>query len=417
MIAWFRRLHPMQRVALVLWFWLIVGVTARVALSKPTSQTVVTIYLDAALRWQRGEDMYAHKPPLDVYRNPPGIAAGFVPLTFLPERAAAVAWRWVSVAVFLTGLVAWTRRGLPRPLTPRESGLLVALTVPFALPSLNNGQSNLILIGLLLHGVTAVARGLSGGGWLAAATYVKVYPAAVALLLVPVTPRKLVPRFALALALFTAAPFLFQGAEYVGGQYRSFYHASANGDRTLAELPRAPRDLYLVLRVWATPPSLQAYTAFKLTVAAAMAGLVLLVWRRTRDLRTTAPLALGLGCLWMTVLGPATEVHTYTLVGPTAAAAVVFAIADRKWVTTAVAAVGWALMISPVIRDMFPNGGPFQAMGPQPVGGVLLLGVIVREALRGNSPGTPVPGLSGVEERGFAFSTARADTGDDMIRA
>ena len=134
-------------------------------------------------------------------------------------------------------------------------------------------------------------------------------------------------------------------------------------------------------RVWATPPSQEVYTGIKLGVAAGMAALVLLVWRRTRDMKHVAPLALGLGCVWMTVLGPATEVHTYTLLGPTAAAAVVFAIADRRWGTVAVAAVGWALLISPVVRDMFPRGGPFQAMGPQPVGGVLLLGVIVRQAL------------------------------------
>lgn len=383
MIVWFRRLHPLQRVAFVMWFWLVVGVSARVAVSKPNAQTVVPIYLDAAQRWQRGEDLYAPKPPMDVYRNPPGIAAGFVLFTWMPERVAGLTWRWLSTAVFLTGLLAWVRHGLPRPLKPWESGTLIALTVPFALPSLNNGQTNLVIIGLLLHGVTAVARGAnSAGGWLAAASYVKVYPAAVALLVMLVSPKKLAPRFVVACALFAAAPFLFKSADYVAGQYRSFGDAATNDDRTFAGLGRAPRDLYLVFRVWATPPTQQVYTAIKLTVAAGMAVLVLLVWRRTRDLRTVSPLALGLGCVWMTVLGPAVEAHTYTLVGPTAAAAVVFGIADRRWVTAALAATGWALMMSPVVRDMFPNGGPFQAMGPQPVGGVLLLAVLVREAIR-----------------------------------
>ncbi|HUR53498.1 MAG TPA: glycosyltransferase family 87 protein, partial [Gemmataceae bacterium] len=339
---------------------------------------------DAGHRWTAGEDLYAYKPPLDVYRNPPGIAAGFVPFTWMPERGAGLAWRWLSAAVFLVGLVAWARHGLPRPLKPWESGLLVALTVPFALPSLNNGQTNLIIIGLLLLGVTAVARTrhTAAGSWLALASYVKVYPAAVAMLLAAVSPKKLAPRFAVACGLLVALPFLFQSAGYVSGQYRSFRDASIAGDRTLAELPRAPRDLYLVLRVWATPPSQEVYTAIKLGAATGMAALVLLVWRRTRDMKSVAPLALGLGCVWMTVLGPATEVHTYTLLGPTTAAAVVFAIADRKWGMVALAVVGWALLISPVIRDMFPKGGPFQAMGPQPVGGVLLLVAIVWQAIR-----------------------------------
>ena len=384
MIARFRQLHPMQRLAVVLWFWLVVGVSGRVAASKPFVQSVMPIYLDAAQRWQRGADLYEYVPPHDVYRNPPGVAAAFVPFTWLPERLAGLAWRWLSAAVFLVGLVAWVRHGLPRPLKPWESGLLVALTVPFALPSLNNGQTNLVIIGLLLLGVTAVARarGWAAGAWLALASYVKVYPAAVAMLLAAAAPRRVVPKFALACVVLVVLPFLFQSAGYVEGQYRSFRDASISGDRTLADLPRAPRDLYLVLRVWATPPSQEVYTGVKLGVAAGMAALVVLVWRRTRDMKHVAPLALGLGCVWMTVLGPATEVHTYTLLGPSASLAVVFAVADRRWGWAAVAAVGWALLISPVVRDMFPRGGPFQAMGPQPVGGVLLLAVIVREALR-----------------------------------
>ena len=121
MIAWFRGLHPMQRLAVVMWFWLIVGVSGRVAVSKPFVQSVMPIYLDAGQRWVAGEDLYAFKPPHDVYRNPPGIAAGFVPFTWMPQRVAGLAWRWLSAAVFLVGLVAWTRHGLPRPLKPWES--------------------------------------------------------------------------------------------------------------------------------------------------------------------------------------------------------------------------------------------------------------------------------------------------------
>jgi hypothetical protein len=210
------------------------------------------------------------------------------------------------------------------------------------------------------------------------------------MLLATVAPKRILPRFVLACLVLALVPFLFQKPGYVAGQYRSFQQAAANGDRTFAELPRAPRDLYLVLRVWATPPSKDVYNAFKVGVAVGMALLVVRVWQRTGDMRTVAPLSLGLGCVMMTVLGPATEVHTYTLLGPTAAAAVVFAIAEGRRLATGIAVLGWALLISPVVRDMFPRGGAFQALGPQPVGGMLLLGMLVREALRLQPPVVPV---------------------------
>jgi hypothetical protein len=384
----FRRLHPLQQLALVVWVAIIAGVAGRVAFGPLRSQTVVPIYLNAAERWTRGEDVYAVQPPLDIYRYPPPVTPLFVPLTWVPERVAGLAWRAIGVAVLLTGLGVWVRHGLSRPLTGGQRGAVFALAALPTLPSLNNGQVNVLLAGLLLLGATAAARsrGVRAGLWLAVAAVVKVYPVAAALLIALGRPRRIVAAVLIGCAVLAAVPFLFHNPEPVADEYRTFVRLMRSDDRTQGDPKRWPRDALLLLRVWAAAPPVEAYRALQLAVAAGMAGLVLSVTRRTRDPRVLAPLGMHLGCVWMTVFGPATETHTYTLLGPTAAATVVLAWPGR-W-RFGLALAGYGLLVSPTIRDMFPNGVAWQLLAPQPLGALLILAVVVREAVR--QPGTPV---------------------------
>jgi hypothetical protein len=386
--TWFARLHPLIRLAVVVWVALLVGIGVRVATGSPRSHTVVPIYLTAAGHWVRGENLYGPYWPLDIYRNPPGVAAAFVPLTWVPERAAELLWRGLGAAVFLAGLGAWVRYGLPRPLSPGEAGAVFALAALPAIQSLNNGQTNLVIVGALLFGATAAARsrGLASGGWLALAAAIKVYPAAVGMLLAAGNPRRIAPAFAIACLGFAAIPFLLHNPSYVAEQYRNFRDCVTVDDRTFAELGRAPQDVFLFLRVWAVPPSPAVYMGFKLVVAAGMAGLVVLASRRVRDPRTVSALAFNLGCVWITALGPATEPQTYTILGPTAAAVLVLAVADRRspggLLRLGLAAAGYGLLAAPTIRDMFPNGGPFHAFAFQPIGGMLILAAVVWAGVR-----------------------------------
>lgn len=402
----FRALHPLQRLAVVLWVALLLGVAGRVAFSKPGAGSVVPIYLKAAERWTAGADLYAPALPLDLYRNPPWVAAAFVPLTWMPVKAAALAWLGLSAGVFLAALTVWVRHGLPRSLTPGETGAVFALAAPLVLSSLNNGQTNLILAAFLLLGATAAARGWgrAAGAWLALAAGVKLFPAAAGLLIAAAFPRRVLPWFALALVGVGVLPFALADSGYVLAQHRGFGDLLTADDRTFADFGRAPRDLFLLLRVWWEPPSREAYRLVQLGGAAAMFGLVVLAAWRVREPRYVSSLGLHLGCVWMTVLGPASEAHTYTVVGPSAAAVAVLAFGDRKrpggWFVFALAAAGVVLLVAPVVRDMFPNGLAFQKLGPHPVGGLLVLAAVVVDAVGRVVPRVrltvplPVPGSS-----------------------
>ena len=385
---WSAGLHPLERVAVCLWAALLLGVLGRVAVAPVGSGTVLPIYLTAGARWAAGEDVYFSPLVLDYYRNPPGVTPLLVPFTWVPPRAAGLLWRALSATVFLLGLRAWPRHGFPRPWSGAQWGAVFALVVPLAQASLNNGQTNLFLAGFLLLGTAAAARGGMGRGglWLAAGAGVKIYPAAVGLLLSAAYPRRLLPWFAAGLAAAAGLPYLTQDAEYVTRMYRSFATLVGFDDRSLADFNRAPQDLFLLLRVWVAPPPPEAYRAVQLGVAAAMAGLVLLARRRGRTDADVATLALNLGCVWMTLLGPATEASTYTVLAPTAAVVLVTAHADRRSAggrtRLLLALAAWGLLNASIFRDMFPNGVAFRRLGPMPAGALVLLAVLAWQALR-----------------------------------
>ena len=376
-IARFLRLPLTARLAAFAWVALFAGVAVRVAVSHPWAQSVVPVYLHAGGQWRAGADPYAPNIYHDAYRNPPHVAAAFAPLTRLPEKAAGLLWRGVGAAVFLLGLRAYTRHVLP-PLTPSQTGLVFLAAMPVALLSVNNGQANVLLAGAVLFGAADAARGRLGrsAGWLSLAAWLKVYPLAAGLLLCLLYPR-LTWRLAVALAVGFAVPFAAGDPGYVLGEYASFLRYAGADDRTHSYLSQVPRDWTMVPRMWLDLVPLPAATkAVSLAAGVALAALTVLAARRHGSCRAL-PTAVGLGLVWMTLFGPATENPTYSLLAPAAAAAVA---AWRGWK----AAAAWAafgLLLAVVLRGMFPSGDVMPLRTAQPVAAAVLMAGLVGEVI------------------------------------
>jgi hypothetical protein len=367
------------RLAVTVWVVLVAAVGARVLLaSSPRSHSVYPIYSHAGLAWRAGDDLYAPVPDLDQFRYAPPVAAAFAPWSLLPDRFAGLLWRLLGVAAFLAGLGWWRRAVLPLDLSPNRRGVLLLAAAPLALQSLNNGQLNLPLIGLLLLGTAAVAAGRwnLAAGLIAAAVLLKVYPLAVGLLIAVVHPRRFGPRFAVALAAGLALPFVLQDPAYVAGQYRRWVWLLGADDRLHATLERSTRDLYLLLRVWLVPPGAVAYGVIQLGAAAGMALVCLAARGAGWPARERLALVLDLGCLWMVLLGRGTESCTYTLLAPTAAGCLLRG-GRLGWV----AAVSLGLLYATILRGAFPDDWRFQALGPQPFAALLLLAALTAGAL------------------------------------
>ena len=358
------------RLAWTLWLVLAAAVGVRVAVSKPTSQSVMPIYLAAGERWLRGETLYGPAPGLDIYRNPPIIAAGFAALTAAPEKLAGLLVRGVSLALFLTGLSRVRRTLLPDWSSSRV-GWLFALAVVPAIPSFNNGQLNLLLAALALHGVAAAALGRwpASAAWVGLAVWVKVYPLSLGLLLALVAP----PRFAAALLavvlLGVALPFALDDATTVRTQYAEYVEYLQLDDRTHEDTSRVPRDWTALPRTWLGWVSPEPVT--KAVSLAAAAGLALLmIALRRRPLGDSLLAALVGSHVWMTAFGPATEMNTYSLLAAVAPLVLLAPGLTRVW--RVVAAVGYTLLAATVLRGMFPNDRDFHVYGPQALGAVLL---------------------------------------------
>jgi len=392
--AW-RATHRWQRAAVVAWSVALVFLGGN-ALLRPYSHSVYPVYAGAGRHWLGTEPLYETASGQEPYRYSPLAAAFFVPFALLPDGPAGLLWRWLGTALFLGGL-EWVRRSFwLAALTRPQQGLLFLLPLPFALGNVHNGQANLLVLGLLLLALGAVAN----GRWnlaavsVAVACYFKLYPIAVGLLLVALFPRRLGLRLALALVAGFLLPFLLQRPEYVADQYATWIRSLAGDDRQRGSHRYWYRDVRLLCSLWIAPMSYRAYLVLQVSGGSGIAAACL--WARRAGLRPTRllTLVLGLGCCWMTALGPATESSTYVLLGPAAAWLVLAGSTERHPIgLRTLGLVGYGLLVVSQAAATLPGGWgrQLQALGPQPLAALLVSGGFLYLCLRSDIRQTSEP--------------------------
>jgi hypothetical protein len=329
---------------------------------------VVPIYLKAAHRWVAGEDLYAPSPPLDVYRNPPGFAAAFASLTVLPGKIAGIVWRLLSATVLLGGLYRFAKA---TKLTPIQTGYFAALVAVLAIPSVNNGQVNVLLIGSVLLGFALAMEGKlwPAALWLALATGLKIYPVAAALLGVITVPR-VGWRYAVAVVAIFVMPFAFQSPAYVVETYGSLLEALQHDDRTYNEhLFRVPHDWTIIPRVWLDVVIPAAMTKTISVLAGVVFALIVAL------AKSRAVTAFLLASIWMTLFGPATEIPTYTLLGPAAAWWLVRRPSIRSFLMI-------AFLAAPILRAALPSSEVLPCRTAAPIAAMILLVDVLARTVR-----------------------------------
>jgi hypothetical protein len=301
---------------------------------------VFPIFYTAGGRWLRAENLYQGGTD---YLYSPLIAACFAPLSLLPMWAANLAWRAINIALYLGAALAWLRSGASR--IPAANRVFVyLLLLPLSIGSLNNAQSNPLLIATII-GALLAAR---SGRWALAAfcaafiTFLKIYPLAVGLLLVVLFPRKFTWRLAAALLALGALSFVLQRPGYVLEQYQN-WAATRSVDERHYDVWNRPRDLWTLLYACGIELNLRLYFFVQILGGGAIAALC--VFGRWKgwgtDRLLTAVLAL-VSC-WMLLLGPATESATYIILAPAISFAAVEALSRpfprwmRSLATTALA--------------------------------------------------------------------------------
>jgi hypothetical protein len=365
----------------VLVWGLALSIVTLLVLVHPGRRSVYPEYAKAGQNWRDGQDLYCG---LGGYRYSPSATLLFATLSYIPGGMGEALWRLLGAGLFLGGLAWWGRAGLVQRLTSDQLGLLFLLAAPLSLSSLHNGQANLHLAGLLVLAVAGAAR----GRWnlvtvcLVAACLLKVYPIALALLLLVAYPRQLSWRLPLGLVVGLALPLLLQDPEYVYRQYHHWLADLRSDDRMDWRLVDSYRDVWLLCRLWHLPVSRQTYLFLQLGAAGltAVLGLAgrLRGWRPPRLLA----LLLVVASCWMMLFGPATESSTYCLLAAPLAWMVLdsWMEARPRWLRGGIAA-SYVLLVGSFMAAWFPIAGKVHALGPQPLAALLLFLLTIAQML------------------------------------
>ena len=359
------------------WFtvaaWAMVLAVVAVVVSAGRSGKLYPTFVAAGDHFWRGEPLYGDVPAgQDIYRYSPLVAAALVPWTYVPANTGEILWRWAQAIVFLFALRAWSRVAVPAVPWPA----LALLCLPLVAGNIFNGQLNPLVAALLFGGLAAFARERYwlAAGLIAAATLIKVYPLALGLLLCVVELRRFGPRLGVAVAIGCTAPFALQSDEYIVQQFAAWWERVETDDRTDQPIHKGYHDFQKLLRCWGMPTELPTYRGMEMVAGCAAAAFVLWGRRNRWDRPVQIQACAGLGLVWCTLFGPATESATYMLLAPIAAQAALAvtdrALWERIWVWGA-----YLLLLSVPVILWFPRpvSDPYRAFIPQAHAAVLLL--------------------------------------------
>lgn len=388
--------------AVLVWGGLLIGVAVHAA-RYPQSHTVYNIYGPAARHWWAGEDLYAPVvkgwweaghwvTTTDYYRYSPLFAVAVTPVAVLPDFLGNPLWKVLNSVIFAAGLWCAARRLFPDTPGRPPTAALFLLVLPVTLASLYIGQANLLVVGAVLLGLSAAAgdRWTVAAAWLAAATLVKGYPLALALLLSALYPRRFAPRFVLALAAGLLLPFLTQPPGVVSAQYASWWTHLSDSTVLMRERLRSVDQLFALCHF---PLSPRAFSLLELAAGVAALGLCYLHFRRTTQARERLTWVLLVYSTWVVLFGPATESSTYAVMGPALAWSLIDAFRRPAGWAGRVVLIACLILMGPVVTDLFGATVRVWAhrYGMQATGGVVYLAYLLLGTVSLATRGSPRP--------------------------
>jgi hypothetical protein len=330
-----KRRRTAWMVVATLWTALIIGVLIR-SLLKPASGTVFPIFHTAGGRWLHGENLYSGGTD---YLYSPLVAALFSPLALLPLWLANIVWRLTVAGSYLAAVRAWLRDGTSRiPAKHHASVFLILL--PLSIGSINNAQSNPLVIALVMFALLAsrASRWMIAVLCIGLVAYLKIYPLAAGLLLVVLFPKQFTWRLGLALGALGALSFVLQKPSYVLEQYHNWV-ATRSVDERHYDVMNRPRDLWTLLYACGIELNLRLYFVLQILGGGVIAALCLFGRLRKWGTDRLLTVIFTLVSCWMLLLGPATESATYIMLAPavTLAAVEAFSRPFPQWMRALVA--------------------------------------------------------------------------------
>jgi Glycosyltransferase family 87 len=318
-------------IVLGLWLAVILGVMIR-GIAAPHQNSVFTVFRDAGRAWLGAQPLYSQ---VGKYLYSPLAAAFFAPFASIPHWAGSALWRLTNGVAYFVAVSRWFSGRGELPLVrgtgdkakgnPDEGELMLTvlgllLLLPLSIGNLNNAQASPLIIALLLFGCLAFLneRWTLAAGCIAFAAFFKIYPLAIGLLLAVIEPRRMGWRLVLAVLIFGALSLVLQRPAYVIDQYRDWWLCLGGDQRRVSTELGFWRDAWLLLRILHVPITVPGYAV--LQAGTAIAAAIFCWWRsKSWDRAAVVWSALSIGCLWITLFGPSTELATYVFIAPAVA--------------------------------------------------------------------------------------------------
>jgi hypothetical protein len=349
------------RIAINAWILLAIAASIKTVID-PERHTVYTAFSHACRDWWDGNSLYVDR----AYYYSPTFAILMTPFAIWPDSFGGVLWNFASVGVlayalrvFFRDVVSGGARGdgrearvggepfscqssslnqeiqPKRPLLPAGAeGIFQLLVLIGTARSVWSGQSNAILVALVLLGAAAIVR---RQWWLAAVLlaapiYIKIWPIAVAGLFAIQWPKRLAPRLVVCTVALGLLPLLTKSPMGVAASYTDWYHCLTNRESNQFRFS-GYRDAWTIWEQFQSPVDKRAYLIMQ--AVAAVATLAWCVWqcRRNQSPKWQAIATIAVWSAWQLLFGPGTERLTYNLIAPALAWAVLSAFQARRYRT------------------------------------------------------------------------------------
>lgn len=393
--------HPLttRPAAYVVWIaWVIAAITIFTMVvvrdhGQPNFRTprhgphsVYFVYPRATDDWWHSRNVY-DVANNDDFQYLPQAAILHTPFWLLGEPAGDIAWRAAGIALLLGGI--WRlSEAIKLPDGGKAFPVIALLSLAPSLASLQNGQANLHLAGLMLH----AALDLGQQRWWRAAIVlslaVAIKQTAIPMLLLAgaVYPR-LRWRLAVAVLVMVALPFLTQSWSYAGAQYDAAILKMAGAivpERNTWEWTEL-HDAIGKLTGWNMPRPV----LFGIEMSAAVLSFVFCALAVNRLNALASALFLwAMATCYIMLFNPRNESNSYVIVTPVVAASVILAAMQRreilKWfliaTTIGFSCDGWAhrqtnpwlkpvlcaIFLVIVVTELFRKPGLLQGANPAP---------------------------------------------------
>jgi hypothetical protein len=338
-----------RRIAWSAWIALAIAASVKTII-EPELHTVYTAFSHCCRDWWAGHSLYQDR----AFYYSPTFAVLMTPFAIWPDWLGGVFWNFASIGVLVASLRVFFRdvlgatAGLPSSAgrtvgqanRGTREGQFQLLVLIGTVRSVWSGQSNAMLIALILFGAAAAVRGRwHRAAWLfAAPVYIKVWPAVAGALFSALHPKRFAPRWALAVVALGFLPMLTKAPSVVLDTYADWYRCLSQRQASDFRFP-GYRDAWTIWEQLGTPNK-HGYLA--LQAAGGLAVLAWLLWQRRRWPSgfgmhpQVAIYTLAGWSAWQLLLGPGTERLTYNIIAPALAWGVVWAYRERQgraWIT------------------------------------------------------------------------------------